>query len=108
LEISITVRNGHLTEEVQQSIRHKVSRLPKFFDRTTGIQVVADLQHNDTPKVEIIVSAEEVTDFFAADTGVNVLSALDKATNKVEAQLKKHKEKLKGHRNREPKFDVIE
>ncbi len=103
MEIKITVRNGQLSDEIQQTIRQKVSKLPKFFDRTTEIQVVADIQHATKPKVELIVSAEEVSDFVAMDTGTNVLAALDSALNKIERQLRKHKEKLKGHRTREPK-----
>ena len=98
LETKITVKNGNLSDEIQSTIKQKVSKLPKFFDRTTGIQVVADLQHTDNPEVEIIVSAEESRDFFASDSGGNVLSALEGAIQKVESQLKKHKEKLKGHR----------
>ena len=103
METTITVKNGHLTDDIQQTIKQKVSKLPKFFDRTTGIKVVADLQRAGNPKVEVIVSAEEVSDFFATDTGNNVLTALDSVVNKIESQLRKHKEKLKGHRSREPR-----
>ncbi len=97
METRITIRNGSLSDEIQNTITQKVSKLPRFFDRTTGIQVVADMQHED-PKVEIIVSAEETNDFVASDTGSNVLSALESAIQKIEVQLKKHKEKIKGHR----------
>jgi putative sigma-54 modulation protein len=98
LETNITVRNGKLSDEIQETINQKVSKLPRFFDRTTAIQVVADMRHSDTPKVEIIVSAEESNDFVASDTGTNVLSAVESAIQKMEIQLKKHKEKIKGHR----------
>ena len=98
LETKITIKNGNLPDDIQSTIKQKVSKLPKFFDRTTGIQVVADLRHTDNPEVEIIVSAEEVSDFFASDTGGNVLSAVEGAIQKIESQLKKHNEKLKGHR----------
>lgn len=98
LETKITVKNGNLSDEIQSTIKQKVSKLPKFFDRTTGIQVVADLRHTDNPEVEIIVSAEESRDFFASGKGGNVLSAVECAVQKIESQLRKHKEKLKGHR----------
>lgn len=85
-------------------MKSKVAKLPRFFDRTTGIQVLADLEHTDNPKVEIIVSAEETNDFFASDTGTNVIVALDSTIAKIEQQLKKHKEKLIGHRSRDHKI----
>ena len=99
----MNAKNGELTEAIQETIKSKVSKLPRFFDRTTGIQVLADLKNSDSPKVEIIVSAEETSDFFASDTGTNVLAALDQTISKIEQQLKKHKEKLTGHRSRDHK-----
>ena len=81
----------------------KAGKLPKFFDRTTGIQILADLEHVDNPKVEIIVSAEESNDLFASDTGNNVIVALDSAISKMETQLKKQKAKMIGNRSRDHK-----
>ena len=103
MEIKVNAKNGDLTDSIKEMMRSKASKLPRFFDRTTGIQVLADLKNNDSPKVEIIVSAEETSDFFASDTGSNVIKALDSAISKVEQQLKKHKEKLTEHRNRDHK-----
>lgn len=98
MNISVSARNGQLPESVQQTIRNKVERLPRFFDRTTHIDVVVELKTPDAPRVECKVSAEEANDFFAADTGNNVISALDNVLRKMEQQLKKHKEKLTDHR----------
>ena len=98
VEIKVTAKHGELSGETQEAMTSKASKLPKFFDRTTGIQILADLEHLDNPKVELIVSAEETNDFFASDTGSNVIVALDSAIAKMEQQLKKHKEKLIGHR----------
>jgi putative sigma-54 modulation protein len=104
VEIKVTAKNGKLTDAIQETIRAKVAKLPKFFVRTTAIHVVADLKHSESPKVEIIVSAEEANDFFASDTGSNVIVALDSTIAKIEQQLKKHKEKLVSHRNRDHKI----
>jgi putative sigma-54 modulation protein len=101
VEIKINARHGELSEAVYDMMRSKVEKLPRFFDRTTGIRVVADLSKSDNTKVEIIVSAEETNDFFASDTGSNVIVALDNTISKIEQQLRKHKEKLKGHRSRD-------
>jgi putative sigma-54 modulation protein len=101
VEIKINAKHGELSESVYDTMKSKVEKLPRFFDRTTGIRVVADLSKADNTKVEIIVSAEETNDFFASDTGSNVIVALDNTISKMEQQLRKHKEKLKGHRNRD-------
>ncbi|MEM7455229.1 MAG: ribosome-associated translation inhibitor RaiA [Planctomycetota bacterium] len=97
MEVRVTARNGEISQDIQQKISRKVSRLPRFFDRTTGIQVVCDMSHSSEPKVEIVVSAEETNDFFASATGTNVIAATDLAVDKVEQQLRKHKNKLIEH-----------
>ena len=104
MEIKVTAKHGELSDAIQETMRSKVAKLPRFFDRTTGIQVLADLEHSGEPKVEIIVSAEETNDFFASDTGSNVIVALDSAISKIETQLRKHKEKLIGNRSRNHKI----
>ena len=93
MEISISAKHGQLTDEVQQTIKQKVEKLPRFFDRTTGIDVIVDLVRIENPKVEVKVSAEETDDFFAADSANNVFAALDSVVHKLERQLRKHKEK---------------
>lgn len=104
VEIKVTAKNGQISEAIQETIKAKVAKLPKFFARTTAIQVIADLKHSERPKVEIIVSAEETNDFFASDSGSNVIVALDSTIAKIEQQMKKHKEKLVSHRNRDHKI----
>ena len=103
MEILFTARHGQVSESAQDTIKNKVAKLPRFFDRLTGIQVIADLINTDSPKVEIIASAEHANDFLASDTGTNVVTALDSAMAKMEQQLKKHKEKLTAHRHHDHK-----
>ena len=108
MEISISTRHGELNSSVQETIQQKVQKLPKFFDRITGIEVLVDLDNSQTAKVEVKVSAEETNDFFAADTGSNVLSAVESVVQKLERQLRKHKEKLTGHRGKSMKNVDVE
>jgi len=107
LKISITVKHGHLTESVQETIRKKVDKLPRFFDRTTGAVVLVDLADTDKPKVELKISAEQTEDFFASDKANNVIAALDSVVHKIERQLKKHKEKLTDHRGGKPPHESM-
>lgn len=98
MQISISARHGDLSAETQEKIREKVQRLPRFFDRLTAILVTADLEHRDSPTVELRVSAEHTDDFVATDTSSNVIAALDSVLPKIEQQLRKHKQKLTEHR----------
>lgn len=103
MQISISARHGDLSAATQEKINEKVAKLTRYFDRVTGIQVTVDLEHREAPLVEVCVSAEHTADFVATDSSSNVLAALDGAVQKIERQLRKHKEKLTGHRQTSPK-----
>jgi putative sigma-54 modulation protein len=98
VQVSISARHGHLAPATQEKISSKVEKLRKYHERTTAIQVTVDLEHRDSPSVEIKVSVEHTVDFVATETADNVLAALDSALHKVETQLRKHREKQTGHR----------
>jgi len=46
------------------------------------------------------VSVERTDDFVATDTSASVIAALDGTIHKLEQQLRKHKDKRRGHRSR--------
>ena len=98
VQIEISARHGELNATTQERIREKVDKLVKFFDRVTAIHVTVDLEHRETPLVEIRLSAEHTADFVATESSSSVLASLDGALHKVERQLRKHKEKRTGHR----------
>ena len=98
MQINISARHGQLSTATQEKISEKVEKLRRFFDRVTAIQVTVNLEHRDSPDVEVKVSAERSEDFVATDTAPNVMTALDRVLHKVEQQLRKHKEKRTGHR----------
>jgi len=101
VEVKINPKHGELSDPIQEAMREKLGKLPRFFERITGIQVVADMSH-DEPELEIIVSAEGTKDFFASDSGTNVVVAFDKTIAKVEQQLRKHNDKQTQHRKNSP------
>ena len=98
MQVNVSVRHGHLASDVQQRIQNKAGKLTRFFDRINAIEVTVDLEHQDTPKVEVRVSAERSEDFIAQDQSSSVIAALDQTLDKVENQIRRHKEKLTGHR----------
>ena len=98
MQVNISARHGHLSTATQGRIREKVEKLSKYFDRLTAVEVTVDLNHRETPSVEVRVSAEHVDAFVAADSSSNVMAALDSVLHKVERQVRKHKDKLTGHR----------
>jgi putative sigma-54 modulation protein len=97
VQISISARHGHLSPETQDKIRSKVERLVRYYDRVTGIEVTVDWDHKDTVGVEVRVTAERADDFVASHQDATAMAALDVVVDKLEQQLRKHKEKRIDH-----------
>ena len=98
MQINISTRHGHLSQSTQDRITEKVEKLLRFNDRLTATEVTVDLEHKETPHVEFRVSVEKAEDFVATDSEESLMAAVDACLHKIEQQLRKHKEKLIGHR----------
>lgn len=98
MQITISARHGHLSNGTQEKVHDKVQKLNRLFDRVTAVQVTVDLEHKEHTSVEIRVSVEHHDDFVATERSSELMTALDQAIPKIEQQLRKHKEKVTGHR----------
>lgn len=97
MQIKISARHGHLTEETQQFIRDKAGKLLHFFQRLMMIEVLVDLKDDDK-FVEFLVSAEHKHDFVASERNKDLLAAVDIVLGKLEGQVRRYKEKVQDHR----------
>jgi putative sigma-54 modulation protein len=98
VQINISTRHGHLSQVSQDRISEKVAKLNRLFERLTAVAVVCDVGDEASPQVEIKVSAERAGEFVATEQAETLMAAVDGAMHKLEQQLRKHKEKIKGHR----------
>lgn len=94
VQTNIATRHGFLSETTRAKISAKVSRLSRYFERLAAIEVTVDLEHNDSPIVEIRVSAEHKHDFVATERSSDLWRSVHGAVQKVEQQLRKYKEKV--------------
>ncbi|MBN1395849.1 MAG: ribosome-associated translation inhibitor RaiA [Pirellulales bacterium] len=103
MQIDISVRHGHVSEPTQDTIREKLDKLYRLYDRLSAISAIIDFEHRDQPVVELKASAKK-HEFIAVGKGENLPSAVDEAINRMEQQLRKRKEKVQdrhrgaGHR----------
>jgi putative sigma-54 modulation protein len=99
VQINIATRHGYLSDTTRAKISAKVSRLSRYFERLSAIDVTVDLEHNDTPIVEVRASAEHKHDFVATERTSDLWRSVHGAVQKVEQQLRKYKDKvLERHR----------
>jgi putative sigma-54 modulation protein len=98
VQIKLSVRHGHLNDETQRHIRDKAEKLLHFFERLTMIEVTVELNGKEKKWVECLVQAEHKHDFVARDSHHDVLAATDLVVDKLEAQLRRYKQKIQDHR----------
>lgn len=94
MQLTISIRHGHLSEASQAKIRSKVEKLDRYFERLTAIEVVVDLEDSEQPKIDVNVSAEHKHDFVAHDQSESLMASVDIVLHKMEQQLRKYKEKV--------------
>jgi putative sigma-54 modulation protein len=124
VQVRIAVRHGYLSDSTQALIREKAEKLVNLFDRLTLIEVTVDLKDRgdrkpgmkddgdggkaqldgrtpeDNCRVEFVVQAEHKHDIVAHTCHTDVLAAVDLTLGKVQAQLRRYKEKLQDRRRR--------
>ena len=94
MQIRISTRHGRISDETQAIITTKLEKLSRFFERLTDIEVTVDLEHRDTPGVDLRVSAEHKHDFMATAREAELMASVDAVVDKMEQQLRKYKEKV--------------
>ena len=93
MQTNISARHGQLSTSTKERIAEKVEKLGRYFDRLKAIDITVDLEHRETPTVELKVSIEHSEALVATDRASDVISALDGALHKVEHQIRRHKDK---------------
>jgi putative sigma-54 modulation protein len=96
MQIEFTLKNTHATgSEVKQFLDDKTGKLSKYFQgRIHAKWVIAYENDEHISHLHVTGSAGE---YFSEARQHNLLSSIEEAVERVERQLKKHKEILKDH-----------
>jgi putative sigma-54 modulation protein len=100
VQVTVSARHGHLSDDAQKQLQEKAEKLLTYFDRLTAIAVTVDLHREREGKVtvEIIAHAEHKHEFVATDKDGDVNHAFGLAADRIKQQIKHYKEKLQDHR----------
>jgi len=99
VQINISTRHGHISDATHDKITGKLEKLSRFFDRIKSIALTIDLEHREDPVVDLDVTAKN-KEFVASSQAGELMMSVDQTVDKMEHQLRKHKEKVQGrHRN---------
>ena len=95
MQLTISGHQIDLTESMKTYISEKMQKIERHFDHLNSIDVVLHVEkiHH---KAEATIIAKGVTLHAQADSD-NMYSSIDTLTDKLDSQVRKHKEKTTDH-----------
>lgn len=99
MQLNITFRQFGSSDALKEHVREKVERVNKYLDRAGEAHVVLSLERHLHHADITIHSGSWV--LRGRDKSEDMYASIDMAMDKIEAQVRKYKEKLKNHHGRE-------
>ncbi len=100
--IEVISRHEPLSDRMKSYATEKASKLLRFHNRISRIQIVLDGTH-DAPFLEMIVHVDSGATLVAREHQEHLKRGLDLLADKMERQLKKASGKLKHHKGEGPR-----
>jgi putative sigma-54 modulation protein len=97
MQINLTGHHVEITDALRQYVTNKIERLERHFDYVTNVHVVLSVEKLQQ-KAEATMHMSGA-DVFADSVHEDMYAAIDGLIDKLDRQVKKHKEKLKDHRS---------
>jgi putative sigma-54 modulation protein len=99
MQINITGHHVDLTESLQSYVENKFERLERHFDNVTNVHVILSVEKlRQKAEATIHISG---ADLYADSEEEDMYTAIDLLADKLDRQIKKHKEKLTDHHRSE-------
>ena len=99
MRINVTGHHVDITDPLRNYVSEKFERLERHFDHVTDVHVVLSVEKlRQTAEATMHISGGKL---FADSTEEDMYAAIDGLTDKLDRQLKKHKEKLTDHHRSE-------
>jgi len=99
MQLNITGHHVEVTDSLKAYVAEKLERLEKHFDHVNNVHVILSVE-KQRQKSEATVHVNGAS-LFADSTEEDMYAAIDSMTDKLDRQIKKHKEKLKDHHQSE-------
>jgi len=95
MQIDLTGHHIEITESLRTYVNEKMAKLERHFDKVSNTHVILTVE-TVRHKAEATVHMSG-NDVYADSTQDDMYAAIDNLVDKLDRQVKKHKEKLKNH-----------
>lgn len=104
MQMNITGRGVKLTDAIEDYVTKKINSLEKFFDGIIRADVTVGMESHHHKKGSIFMCECKLDvpgkDLFVSKTENTLYKAIDKVRDHIEAELKKHKLKMRGDKKK--------
>ena len=105
MQVSLSGHHVEITESMRNYVHEKVEKLDRHFDQALDIHIVLTVEKlRHKAEATLHVSGSNL---HADDVQEDMYAAIDGLIDKLDRQGKKHKEKLKSHRNRGAAAELV-
>ena len=99
MQIDLTGHHIELTDPLRNYVSEKFERLERHFDHVTDVHVILSVEKlRHKAEATIHISGGKL---FADSTEADMYAAIDGLADKLDCQIKKHKEKITDHHRSE-------
>ncbi len=100
MQLNLTGHHIDVTPALRSYVTEKMARLERHFDHVTNMHVVLTVEKL-RQKAEATLHVSGGGNLFADSVHEDMYAAIDSLTDKLDRQIKKHKEKMKDHHQQE-------
>lgn len=104
MQISFTFRNAESVDGFKEYITKKLTKLERYIEKPVEARVVLSVEkYRNSAEINLVMA--KGTTINAREEATEMIPAVDAVVDKIERQLKKHKEKMR--KRKEPASKVI-
>jgi putative sigma-54 modulation protein len=97
MQVNIHARHLKLTPAISEYVQKKLEKAQRYLDHLIWTQVILDVEKN-RHIAEIVVHTTGRT-FMAKEESIDLYAAIDLASDTIDEQLRRYKERRRGHRS---------
>jgi len=98
MQIDLSGHHVDITDSLRDYVESKLEKIERHFDNVVDVHVILGVEKlRQKAEATVLLSGSKI---YADDTQEDMYAAIDGLVDKLDRQVKKHKEKIKDHHRR--------
>ena len=100
MQFSVTFRHMEATEALKHYAQERLEKIRKYFPEPISVHVVMTTERGYQHRVDVTLTLHNGLTVAGKETTENMYSSIDLVAAKIERQVRRYKDKLRGHKAR--------